>query len=69
MGRRLSGFVRRLAEAGAAWHRRRATRLPVDADEWLLRDIGAPQAMIDTARAHLAQSPMRAALRRHDGLW
>ncbi|HQY27515.1 MAG TPA: hypothetical protein PK956_10650 [Burkholderiaceae bacterium] len=68
MGRQLSALIRRLAGAGAAWHRRRATRLPIDADEWLLRDIGAPQAMIDAARAHLAASPTRAALRRLDGL-
>lgn len=69
MGRRLSEFVRRLANAGAAWHKRRATRLPIDADEWLLRDIGAPQAMIDAARAHRARLPARAALRGFEGLW
>lgn len=69
MGRQLSELIRRLTGAGAAWHRRRATRLPIDADEWLLRDIGAPQAMIDAARADRAESPARASLRRLDGLW
>lgn len=69
MGRQLSRLVRRLAGAGRAWQRRRATRLPIDADEWLLRDIGAPQAMIDAARAHRARLPARAALRGFEGLW
>jgi hypothetical protein len=69
MGRQLSRLVRRLAGAGRAWQRRRVTRLPIDADEWLLRDIGAPQSMIDAARADRAESPMRAAMRRLDGLW
>jgi len=77
MGRRLSRLVRRLfrrlagaaGAAGAARRRRRTTQALAGADEWLLRDVGAPQALIDAARADRARSSELAALRRLEGRW